>query len=377
MINGLKSRVVLLVVVVHTARMLLLFLAALHASRATGVNANRFPEKWPDATSVQFETYLAAWDAAHYLHLAYDGYSRADSSSAFYPLWPGVLHSTIAAVGVSRTAAVVPGLILGNLLGILGTLGIYRLFLTVGPERTAEVALGLLLASPGAAFLSLIYSETLCLLLVGGHFYALRRGPGWLIGLTALLLPLSRAVGVFCAVPLFWRAVRLRRDWRAWAVCALPLIGYGLYFTLMWHWTGDALDGFEAQRKYPNQPSLANIANIPRFITSAFDLGSPLGMLDGGLDRLLFVLMLPTLPALWRFNRDWFWWTLFVAIIPAMSNWFFSYRRFIILAFPIFYIWATWMVDSERKWILWYYVILFAAFQAAIIWRYAHFNWAG
>lgn len=332
---------------------------------------------WPTREEVSALSYSASWDAAHYLHLAFDGYKPGDESCAFYPLWPLTLNAVLVSVCATKTTAVWIGFVLANTLGIASVLLLGRLFQESGGDEWSGHSLMLFCVAPGAMFLSVIYSEPLCLLLTAVFFLGLRRERWSWVVLAGFLLPLSRAVGVFCLAPLAWRALQRRTDWRAWAACLAPLVGYATYFLLMWHWTGNAFEGFAAQKHYPNQPSLENIANLPQFFHSFFNVGSVFGMLDGGLDRVLFVLLLFTLPALWRTNKEWFWWTVCVGIIPAMSNWFFSYRRFLVVAFPVFFIWGKWLSPPDRRWAFWYYVVLSAIVQGVLLWRYANFIWAG
>ena len=354
---------------------LLLLVAVLgNGPRGELQNVDRIwqPEALPSPS-----TYAASWDGAHYLHLAYDGYKSQDESCAFYPLWPLTMKVVLAATGASKLTAVWIGLALSNALGIAAVLLLGRLFEESGGKGWSEQSLILFSLAPGAMFLSVIYSEPLCMLLAAVFFLGLRRERWSWVVLTGFLLPLSRAVGIFCLAPLAWRALQRRTDWRAWAACLAPLAGYATYFLLMRHWTGNAFEGFTAQKNYANQPSLANIANLPQFFRLFFDVETVFGMLDGGLDRVLFVLLLLTLPALWRTNKEWFWWTVFVGIIPAMSNWFFSYRRFLVMAFPVFFIWGKWLSPPDKKWLFWYYVGLSAILQGVLLWRYANFIWAG
>ena len=333
---------------------------------------------WPTSDEMSVSSKAGAWDSAHYLRIAHYGYVKGDASCAFYPLWPYFLKWVNLAFKSSNISAVWIGIVIANALIFCVYYLLAQLFQGHGqasPECSA--ALVLFPSTPGAMFLSVGYSEALSLFLAAFFFLGLRDEKWACITIAGFLLPLSRAVGVFCLAPLIWRAFQRHTDWRAWAVCFAPLTGYATYFFLMWHWTGNPFEGFAAQKHYPNQPSLANIVNLSQFFQSLCNIGSILGMLDGGLDRLLFVLLMLTLPALWRVNKEWFWWTVCVGIIPAMSNWFFSYRRFLVMAFPVFYIWGQWLSPPGKLWMFRYYVTLSAIVQGLLVWRYVNFLWAG
>ncbi len=167
--------------------------------------------------------------------------------------------------------------------------------------------------------------------------------------------------------------MRQRLVWGAVAV----LGGYATYFLVMYAATGNPWEGFEAQCFYPNKPSVANILNVPGFLNAFFHVGELHGATDSAIDRALFVVFLATLPAMWRLDHRYFWWGIGAGLIPAMSNWFFSYNRFIELCFPVFIVLGHWLGRKERSWYFWYYVVLASVLQAVFVIRYINFHWAG
>ncbi|MBE0542611.1 MAG: hypothetical protein IH623_14725 [Verrucomicrobia bacterium] len=163
---------------------------------------------------------------------------------------------------------------------------------------------------------------------------------------------------------------------RHWLLLLCPLLGYATYFGTMYAWTGNALEGFEAQRSYPNSPSIRNMFNVAGFANAFANIHTLDGMLDAALDRGFFLLFLALLPAVWKVNRTWFWYTLPTGLLPALSNYFLSYRRFIMVCFPLFVVLAQ-MLAKGPRWMFWYYVVLLAAMQAWAVTRFVNFNWAG
>ena len=154
-------------------------------------------------------------------------------------------------------------------------------------------------------------------------------------------------------------------------------MGYAAYFLLMWLFTGNPFEGFLAQRHYPNQPSIANIVNLPGVWRAFTNAGSFHGSMDSILDRGFFVLFLVSLYGIWRLNKVYFLYALFAGAVPALSTWFFSYSRNIAMCFPLFILLAHFLQPKERRWAFWYYVLLLAGLQFFFLVQYLNFRWAG
>jgi hypothetical protein len=115
----------------------------------------------------------------------------------------------------------------------------------------ADRGTALVVFSPGALVLSLVYSEAATVLLVACTLLALRRRRWVVAGLCAALAtaadPVTTAVIVPCVVGA-WIAVRDRREWRSlWAPLLAPL-GIATFFLYLWAHTGSPLEYFRAQR---------------------------------------------------------------------------------------------------------------------------------
>lgn len=317
---------------------------------------------------------LSAFDSAQYLLLSNRGYDSDSASCAFYPLWPTLIR-TVAPLALGH--ALFGALILSNGLSILAFLLFFCLATKYYGERIARSALILLLAAPGALFFSVAYTESLYLVLVLTLFLALQRGSASLAAAASIFLPLARPVGIFAVLPLAWHLYEHRLSRRWVLVLLAPIVGLGIYFELMNLWTGNALEGFQAQRVYPYAPSIGNIFNERGFIGTIFTVDSLDGMTDSALDRLFFLLFLAALPLIYVRNRTWFWYTLPTGLIPAMTSWFMSYRRYFMVCFPIFIVMAEGFVKEKRRWIFWYYIAVLAAIQTWSVRQFLNFRWAG
>ncbi len=159
------------------------------------------------------------------------------------------------------------------------------------------------------------------------------------------------------------------------ALC--PLLGYAAYFGLMHVWTGNAPEGFEAQKNYPNSPSIANMFNVTGFTNALLNIHSLDGMMDSALDRVFFVLFLALLWPIYRLDKTWFFYVLPAGLVPVLSSWFMSYRRYLMVLFPLFVVPALLLRKAQSRWLFWYYVVLLAALQAWAATRFVNFNWAG
>ena len=343
----------------------------------SGFNEEQFRTayaRWPQNGGPTFGSHFATWDAAHYLRLSSIGYQHGSFSCAFYPLWP----LTIRAVSILSSFPILPAsLLLANGLAVAAFWMLFKLIERKFDVKTAQCALILVLAFPGSLFFSFPYTESLYLFLVVAFFSELERERYFWPCLIGLLMPLTKAIGVFIVLPLAWHLYEKRRTYRHWLLLLAPLLGWAAYFGYMYTQTGNAFEGFEAQKAYPHSPSIRNMFNLPAFFNAFVMVGSVHGMMDSVLDRLYFVLFLSLLPLIYRLNRTWFWYALPAGLIPAMTSYFMSYRRYIMVLFPLFIVLAQLLTKDQRRWLFWYYVAASIALQAWAIREFVSFDWSG
>ena len=382
----------------------------------------RLPQRWPQHGSATFASHFAGWDAGYYLILSESGYRAGDSACAFYPLWPLLIRWFSPVMGGS---CLISGLFLANVFSLAGGCVFFRIVSQrLGPVA-ARWSLVFLLAFPGALFFQFVYSEALFFLLLMLLWLGLEQDRQGLACLAALLLPFSRGVGVFAVLPIGWHVLRpaepwfrtaveqgfrwLRTDWvparlRSWLPCspedgtavavqahrtfplaampgrawliAAPLAGWGGYLVLMGWWTGNPFEGFEAQR-YWGVHSIGNLWNLPKFVAGFFNPTEWHAFAGSFLDRCVFLLVLGTIPIIWRLGKDLFLWTVALAIMPAMSGTFTSFTRFAACAFPVFIALGVVLGRPERRWPRYSLLGLFVVFHIVLVWRYVNCRWAG
>jgi hypothetical protein len=349
--------------------------------------------------------HFTTWDAEHYLFLSEKGYRKGAPSCAFYPLWPLAIRCFSF---FTRGNRILAGVLLANIFSLAAWVLFYELAARRVGKATASWALVLLMVFPGALFFQFVYSESLCFLLLMLLWRGLedeRYGLAWV---AALLLPLTRAVGLFSMLPIAWYwlmrsgwgwldrlpglreererlkgapakgdGVQLRRvGWPGLALVLAPGLGFTLYLVLMRTWTGNALEGLQAQ-KYWGAHSTANLWDLPKFLTAFFEPTTWHEFRGSLLDRCAFLLALSAVPLMWRVGKDMLLWTYVLGVLPAMSGTFVSCTRFESIAFPVFIglpvLFAR--VRSKRPLIL--AVAIFGALHTVLVWRFVNFRWAG
>jgi Gpi18-like mannosyltransferase len=145
------------------------------------------------------------WDAQRFIHIAQSGYTDA-SYSAFFPLFPLLIHAIAWCCGNHGYAAI--GMLLSNA-ALLGSLFIlYQLASDLLGERVGRRTLLYLCIFPTAFFFFAAYNEALFLLLTSATFLALHHRKWWLAGLIGMLAALTRSAGILLVIPFlaeFWQ----------------------------------------------------------------------------------------------------------------------------------------------------------------------------
>jgi hypothetical protein len=357
-----------------------------------------------------FDCHFASWDAEHYLDIASDGYAAGSSRCAFYPLFPMMIRYFSVVSGGSQLLA---GMVLANAFSIAGWLLFFVLVRRRFRESVAMLSVLLLVAFPGSLFFQFVYTESLFFLLLLLLLLGLEQERFWLAMMAAFLLPLTRAVGLFCVFPLLWHALtNLRSDrwmklrekipWltknlvapgagsagrtpsrgqsarRCGWLLLTPVCGWGAYLALMKLSTGNAFEGFAAQEQF-GMESIGNLLKLPHFVYALLTPSSLSSTRGSLVDRISFMLLLYCFPLIWRLDKGWFLWSLFLGIVPAMSGMFVSYTRFAAVVFPLFVAMAVFLdrPGLHFRCLRLATVAAFVAVQVILVWRFVNFRWAG
>ena len=141
---------------------------------------------------------FARWDSVWYLVISHTGYDHDPARTAFFPLYPLLMHGVGFVVGSDLIAGVLISLVAFGVALVL----LYRLTaLELGGEL-APVTVMLVAFSPMAFFFSAVYSEALFLALSVGCIWQARIGRWAWAGVLGGLAAAERNTGVMLVVPL-------------------------------------------------------------------------------------------------------------------------------------------------------------------------------
>jgi len=328
--------------------------------------------RWPSNGAPTWESHFAAWDGAHYLYLSEHGYQKKSHSCAFYPLWPMLIRVfslfTLGNVFWS-------GLILANILSFFAVLSFYELVAYKFNSEVGKLASLFLLAYPGAIFLSFIYTESLFLLLITLFFHGLFKEKYYLLGVAAFLLPMTKAIGLFCLIPLIFNCWNNGIHRGKIIALIAGLLGYCTYFLIFYFSTGNPLEGFEAQRFFPNKPSVAKIFDFAGFANALLNVEGLHAIRTSLLDRLFFLVFACLLPLVFRLNKELFLFMLLAGTIPAASSWFVSYSRNLLSCFPVFIALALVVKSLQRETLRDYLFFGCITIQVIHVLRFINWMW--
>jgi hypothetical protein len=189
------------------------------------------------------------WDTVHYVEVAYNGYHYDLSNTAFFPLFPLLMHSLGTLLGGSVVADYTAGLILANICFYGALVLFYQLVCEDFDHNIARKALFYLALAPYAIFFFTAYTESLFLLLSLAVFFFLRRGrplDWWLAGLCGFLAVITRSTGIILLVPFFICILEkfgihtfvTRENWgqKLNAILSMVLIPSGLLIYMFYLW---------------------------------------------------------------------------------------------------------------------------------------------
>jgi hypothetical protein len=201
----------------------------------------------------------ARWDGRWYVEIAEHGYSydpNAQSSVAFFPLFPALMRVLALPFGTDHLALVVAGLIIANV-ALLATLVALPRFARTEIGPAADRLPLLLLALPSTVFLSAAYPESLMLFLGAAAFLFARQRRWWLAGIFAALGTLTKPFGIAVAGGLVIEAARQGREGRR---ALLPLALSPLAALLWWAYltalTGEPWAFFLTQTRFRHHAAL-------------------------------------------------------------------------------------------------------------------------
>ena len=308
----------------------------------------------------------ARWDTDFYHQIATTGYHWDRSvflhqNVVFFPLYPLLMRWGGALLGGHPLLA-------GTLISLAAFAGaialLYRLaVLELGEEKAWPVIL-LVATYPFAVFYSVVYTESVFLLLTVGAFYAMRRGYlGW-AALAGVAAGLTRPNGFWLALPLVWLAAtgpsnaathglaprpwwRQRRRVAAMLVALAPLAGVAIFSAYLYVRFGDALAWVHGQAAW-GAPLLGR-GPAPDPVRTPEDLRvkpSEVIVYIGDIATFFWATG-SILPVARRLGIAYALWIAINIVPPVAAHLFISVGRFTAVLFPLFF-WLALVVPRAR-----------------------------
>lgn len=293
----------------------------------------------------------ANFDGVHYLDIARKGYGVYQQ--AFFPLYPKLIHFLAPYFGGRDLIA---GLTISWISLALALFLFYKLVRLDYQESIAKRTLIYLLIFPTAFFFSMVYTESLFLLLVIGSFYFARTKKWWLAGILGALASATRLVGIFLFPALlveWWSQtsnIKHQTSNKLKSVLPLFLITLGLLF-YMWYLkitVGDPLYFIHVQPFFGAQRTGGKIILLYQVFWRYFKMLVTVEKLT----PTYFVCVLEFLTGatflvltLFAYLRRWFSYVTFMAlayIAPTLTGTLSSVPRYVLVLFPGFILLAIW-----------------------------------
>src|SRR5215213_2969952 len=313
------------------------------------------------------------WDGVFYLAIADEGYDVVlPEGTAFFPLFPMLIRGG-AALGVPITLW---GVLVSLVATFFALYFVYQIAEKHWGLKVARIAVLTFAFFPTAFFLNAVYSEALFVAFAAGSYWAAYvRRDLLLAGLWGALATATRNSGVLLLIPLVYLWLRNRSEfgWRGlWDLALVPagLLGYMIF---LWYHFGDPLMFANAQTTGWGRELTNPLATLEDAWTSAADglkyvLDPATLFLERSLDpshgasnavNLIFLVLFLVLmgigfailpPGLSVYS---FLVTLPAILTPAAGLPLMSLPRFLLGAFPLFFVLGYLLSYSRVALYLW------------------------
>jgi hypothetical protein len=313
------------------------------------------------------------WDFGYYQEIAEFGYSAADGSIMFYPLFPWLLR-LVAYITGSYLAA---GLIVSGIAAIAAAILLRRLVEIDYSRSVAMRTVWFFLIFPTAYFLHVGYSESLFLALALGCILAARLQCWWLAGVLGAFCWMSRAAGVVLVPTLAVEAAQqycVSQRWdRRWLWIAIVPAGFAVYLLINWHVGGTPFAFMELRKGSFDQSFALPSAGIRQAIWAHYPTPNEAEM--AGAQELFFVALglVCTIVSWVRLRPAYSMWMTGSWILYTSVNLFRSVPRYTLTMFPIFILFALLAKNPFWRGMLTAWSLLFFALFAIL---FARGEWA-
>jgi len=293
----------------------------------------------------------ANFDGVHYLDISGNGYK---DNGQFFPLLPLTIRGLAAFFGTGQVFGAIQffsGLLITNLSFLLAIIFLYKLLRLDFSEKISFWSVIFLIFFPTSFFYTTVYSESLFLLLLVLSFYFARKKDWFLSAVCAMLLSITRPIGLLIIPALIYEYYRGRKIlifdlsflfliFNFLFLIPLGLVLFSVYCLLKWH---DPLYFLHAQALVKNGRTVTGfvfpLQTIFRYI-KIFLTVSPkiyefwiaiVEFVSFGLASFLLVVAW-----LKRVRPSYLLFSTLAFFVPILSGTFSGLPRYIIVLFPIF-----------------------------------------
>lgn len=312
------------------------------------------------------------WDSGWYLSIVEHGYEFHGvgefANLVFFPLYPFLVK--VAGVLLGGNYGVAGWFISG--LALLGAaVALWALVRDFHPKVDPRIVLAATLLFPTAFFFSLVYTESLFLLLSVLSIYMGRKERWWAAGLIGILAALTRVTGLLLIIPLAWEYARShgfspRRMLHIDALAtALPAVGTLAFFTYHYLAFGSFLIFFELQRVWGR--SFSFNADHFQFFSHASTTNTLLDLSFVALGLALVVYVA------WRVRFSYALYMLATMGVALGSGTTMSIGRYLLVLFPMYIAIAT----IKNEYVRWGWLLFSGLLLALYTVLFVHGHWAG
>lgn len=326
-----------------------------------------------DVHSVSFAQACFTWDALNYLQISTSGYVGRPDLTIYLPLWPACMYLTFLITG----GALIGAVILANVISLASLLVLHRYAALRLGEAAANASILILLASPGAFFFGLPYTESLFLLLVATLFLSLETDCFWLAWASSFLALFTRPVGFFCILPIVVDQVSKGKTQRAFWLASGPLLGLFGYLLLMKTLSGESL-GLASHQSPTYGAAAVRLLHPLRFLQNFFTPNIEIhGYHNSAIDRGLVLLCIASLFWVARRSLAELAFAIPLIIVPAVSNDMMSFTRYAVVVIPVYLTFGQLLSKPARRpWLILICTFLFGV-QMLLMIRQTHGYWVG
>ncbi len=290
----------------------------------------------PDSTTLYqrlYYSWVAYWDSGQYTGIATSGYKFPQQ--AFFPFWPSLIK-TLSLTGLSAEQSLY---ILTFVFSLSTFILFYLLAIKIIGRRAAKCALLLFCAYPSSMFLIAGYTESVFLAFTLLAFLLLERGNYVVASLFGGVASFTRLVGT--AVALSFLTVHESIEKRL-LYFSLSLWGFGVYAFYLFVTYKNPFYFMKAGQAWCDVSGrcgltfpLLPLYNYAKFIIEGRIEPNFTSMVDF-LASIIFIFLL--FFVLKKLGIEYFIYSLMVILIPLMSGSTVGMVRYVMVAFPVFYV---------------------------------------